>query len=236
MSSRTRPPVWETEYDERYDDREYYDEEPARPPRSGRRPPQRQVRKVGLPIVGIALAGGLLMGYLANSGGGGTVTHTVTATKTVTAPAGTGAAADETGAAAGATAAGAEQRATVALAILNGSGESGLAAATADQARTLGYQDVTEGNSPEPATADRVLYRSGAESQARLVATDLGLPAPLPAAQDTAANAEPAADVIVVLGGTGATGGSAADATSGGAAADGTSGGAADGTSGSATQ
>jgi hypothetical protein len=61
---------------------------------------------------------------------------------------------------------------------------------------------VTEGNSPEPATADRVLYRQGAEAQARLVATDLGLPAPLPAAQDTAANAEPAADVIVVLGGT----------------------------------
>jgi hypothetical protein len=70
-----------------------------------------------------------------------------------------------------------------------------------------------------------VLYRAGAEAQARLVATDLGLPAPLPAAQDTAANAEPAADVIVVLGGTGATGGTAADATSG-AAADGAAAGA----------
>jgi LytR cell envelope-related transcriptional attenuator len=224
VSSRTRPPVWETEYDERYDDRDHYDEEPARP-RGGRRPPQRQIRKVGMPIVGLALAGGLLVGYLANSGGGGTVTETVTATKTVTA--GQGAAADETGAGTGATASGAASRASVALAILNGSGESGLAAATADQARTLGYQDVTEGNSPEPATADRVLYRQGAEPEARLVATDLGLPAPLPAAQDTAANAEPAADVIVVLGGT--QGGSAASdaAASDGTAADGT---AADGT------
>jgi hypothetical protein len=206
VSSRTRPPVWETEYDERYDERDYYDEEPARP-RGGRRPPSRQVRKVGMPIVGLALAGGLLVGYLANSGGGGTVTETVTATKTVTAAAAAGPAADETGAAtgataAGATAAGAASRSSVSLAVLNGSGEAGLAAATADQARTLGYTDVTEGNSPEPATADRVLYRQGAESQARLVATDLGLPAPLPAAQDTAANAEPAADVIVVLGGT----------------------------------
>ena len=218
MSSRTRPPVWETEYDERYDDRDHYDEEPARP-RGGRRPPQRQVRKVGLPILGLALAGGLLVGYLANSGGGGTVTETVTATKTVTAAA--GAAADEAGAGTGATAAGSASRATVALAVLNGSGESGLAAATADQARTLGYTDVTEGNSPEPATADRVLYRQGAEAEARLVATDLGLPAPLPAAQDTAANAEPAADVIVVLGGThGAAAGDAA-ASDGTAAGDG---------------
>lgn len=220
MSSRTRPPVWETDFDERYDDRDdHYDEEPARP-RGGRRPPQRQVRKVGMPIVGLALAGGLLVGYLANSGGGGTVTETVTATKTVTA--GQGAAADATGAGTGATASGAASRASVALAILNGSGESGLAAATGDQARTLGYQDVTEGNSPEPATADRVLYRQGAEAEARLVATDLGLPAPLPAAQDTAANAEPAADVIVVLGGT--QGGAAASdaAASDGTAADGT--------------
>jgi hypothetical protein len=213
VSSRTRPPVWETDYDERYDDRDdYYDEEPVRP-RNGRRPPQRQVRKVGMPIVGLALAGGLLVGYLANSGGGGTVTETVTATKTITA--GQGAAADEAGAGTGATAAGSAQRASVALAILNGSGESGLAAATGDQARTLGYQDVTEGNSPEPATADRVLYRPGSEAAARLVATDLGLPAPLPAAQDTAANAEPAADVIVVLGGTH----SASDATASDAAA-----------------
>ncbi len=215
MSSRTRPPVWETEYDERYDDRDHYDEEPARP-RGGRRPPQRQIRKVGMPIVGLALAGGLLVGYLANSGGGGTVTETVTATKTVTAAA--GAAADETGAASGATAA---SRASVALAILNGSGESGLAGATAEQARTLGYADVTEGNSPEPATADRVLYRQGAEAEARLVATDLGLPAPLPAAQDTAANAEPAADVIVVLGGTQGAAASDAAASDGTAAAGG---------------
>ncbi|HET6690825.1 MAG TPA: LytR C-terminal domain-containing protein [Miltoncostaeaceae bacterium] len=224
MSSRTRPPVWETEYDERYDDRDHYDDEPVRQ-RGGRRPPQRQVRKVGIPIVGLALAGGLLMGYLANSGGGGTVTETVTATKTVTAA--QGAAADETGAGTGATAAASASRGSVALAILNGSGESGLAAATADQARTLGYQDVTEGNSPEPATADRVLYRSGAEAQARLVATDLGLPAPLPAAQDSAADAEPSADVVVVLGGTQAGGGASDAAASDGTAADGASGGAA---------
>ena len=210
MSSRTRPPAWETEYD---DERDFYDDEPVRV--RGRRPPPRQVRKVGLPVVGLVLAGGLLVGFLANSGGGGTVTETVTATRTVTA------------APAADAASGAASRATIALAVLNGSNESGLAGTTAEQARSLGYQDVTEGNAPTPATADRVLYRQGSEAQARQVATDLSLPAPLPAAQDEAAAAQPAADVIVVLGGTGGaaddTGGAAADDT-GGAAADDTAG------------
>ena len=192
MSSRTRPPAWETEYD---DEREYYDDEPVRV--RGRRPPPRQVRKVGLPLVGLALAGGLLVGFLANSGGGGTVTETITATRTVTAPP------------AGDTASGASSRATIALAVLNGSDQSGLAGTTAEQARSIGYQDVTEGNAPTPATTDRVLYRQGSEAQARQVATDLSLPAPLPAAQDDAATAQPAADVIVVLGGTGVSAGAA---------------------------
>ena len=66
-----------------------------------------------------------------------------------------------------------------------------------------------------------MLYRQGAEAEARLVATDLGLPAPLPAAQDTAANAEPAADVIVVLGGTQGAAASGAAASDGTAAAGG---------------
>ena len=89
---------------------------------------------------------------------------------------------------------------TIALAVLNGSGEAGLAGTTAEQARSLGYEDVTEGNAPTPAQADRVLFRQGAEAQARQVATDLSLPDPLPAAGDEAAATEPGADVIVVLG------------------------------------
>ena len=184
MSSRTRPPAWESEYEEQ----DYYDDEPVRT-RGRRPPPRRPMRKVALPIVGLAAAGGLLVGFLANSGGGGTVTTTVTATRTVTAPP---AAAD--------TASGPATRATIALAVLNGSGEAGLAGTTAEQARSLGYEDVTEGNAPTPAQADRVLFRQGAEAEASQVATDLALPDPVPAAGDEAAAVEPDAKVIVVLG------------------------------------
>lgn len=192
MSSRIRPPAWETEYEQ-----DHYDDEPARQ-RGRRTPPPRHVRKVGLPALGLAVAGALLVGFLANSGGGGTVTQTVTATRTVKAPAAAAA-----GAAVGAS--GAASRSAITLAVLNGSGRAGLAASTASQARALGYTSVTESNSPQPATSDRVLYRHGAQAKARQVATDLNLPAPLPAAQDAAVTAPQAraAEVIVVLGSSG---------------------------------
>ena len=156
-TTRSRPPD--------LDDLDW-DEPPSRRP-----PPRRPrgggaARKVGLPVVGGALVIGLLVGFLANSGGGGTTT--VTETRTVTAPA----------AASAPAASGAASRANIALAVLNGSDEAGLAKRTADQARSLGYSLVTEGNAPAAAVADSVVFGAGAAAQARQVAADLGLPPP----------------------------------------------------------
>ena len=191
-TTRTRPPD--------LDDLDW--EEPP-----SRRPPPRRprgggaARKVGLPVVGGALVVGLLVGFLANSGGGGTTT--ITETRTVTAPA----------AASAPAASGAASRGDIALAVLNGSDEAGLAGRTADQARALGYGLITDGNAPTAASADSVVFREGAAAKARQVAADLDLPAPTRmAADDPLAAVEPGADVIVVLGPTGAATG-AADAT-----------------------
>ena len=186
-TTRSRPPD--------LDDLDW-DEPPSRRP-----PPRRPrgggaARKVGLPVVGGALVIGLLVGFLANSGGGGTTT--VTETRTVTAPAATSAPA----------ASGAASRADIALAVLNGSDEAGLAGRTADQARSLGYELVTEGNAPTAAVSDSVVFREGAAAKARQVAADLGLPPPTKmTAGDALASVEPGADVIVVLGPTGAAAG-----------------------------
>lgn len=183
VSSRTRLPERE-ELD--------WDEPPSRrppPPRTPRRAP----RTVALPIAGGAVLLALLVGFLANSGGGGTTT--ITETRTVTAPS----------TAAAPSASGEASRADIALAILNGSDESGLAGRTAAQAQGLGYELVSEGNAPEPESTDRVLYRQGAAAKARQVAEDLGLPAPTRlAADDAIASVEPGAEVIVALGPTGA--------------------------------
>lgn len=183
MSTRTRPP--------QRDDLDW-DEPPSRrpPPRSPRRPG----RSVALPVAGGAVVVALLVGFLANSGGGGTTT--ITQTRTVTAPSSTAAPSTS----------GAASRADIALAVLNGSDESGLAGRTAAQAQALGYELVTEGNAPEPETTDRVLYRQGAASKARQVAADLDLPAPTKlAADDAIAAVEPGAEVIVALAGAGGT-------------------------------
>jgi hypothetical protein len=190
-TTRTRPPD--------LDDLDW-DEPPSRRP-----PPRRPrgggaARRVGLPVVGGALVIGLLVGFLANSGGGGTTT--VTETRTVTAPAAASAPATS----------GAASRADIALAVLNGSDEAGLAGRTADQARGLGYQLVTDGNAPTAESADRVVFREGAAAKARQVAADLGLPAPAKmAVDDPLAAVEPGADVIVALGPSGASAGAAAD-------------------------
>ncbi len=187
MSSRTRPPELDLDW-----------EEPVRPARRRRppAPPPRQMRRFGLPIVGAALFIGLVVGYLVSAGSAGTTT--VTETTTVTAPAAVPPPVSASGPA---------SRAGIALVVLNGSDEAGLAGRTAEEARTLGYDEVTEGNAPAPEAGDRVLYQRGAAAEARQVADDLGLPDPvrLPATDPIADAVDPSAQVIVALGPTGVT-------------------------------
>lgn len=184
MSSRGREPDWDDDWEGR--------------DRGGRRrpAPRRPARTFGLPIVAGALLVGLIIGFVASCGGGGT--KTVTETQTVTAP--------QSSTPGAAVPSGAASRATIALAFLNGSGESGLAASRADAARALGYQNVTVGDAPSPVTSDRVVYRKGAAARAAQVAQDLGLGAPtlLPAG-DPVLTTAPDASVIVLLGPSGAT-------------------------------
>jgi LytR cell envelope-related transcriptional attenuator len=184
---RGREPDWD-------DDWEGRDRSPRRRPA-----PRRPARTFGLPIVAAALVVGLIIGFVASCGGGGT--KTVTETQTVTAPTG-----GSSGSGTSAIPSGAASRATIALAFLNGSGESGLAASRADAARALGYQNVTVGDAPSPVTSDRVVYRKGAAGRAAQVAQDLGLDAPtlLPAG-DPVLTTAPDASVIVLLGPSGAT-------------------------------
>lgn len=166
-------------------------EEPVRPRR--RRSPPR-ARTVGLPVVAAALVGGLFAGYVVSGGGG---TTTVTQTRTVTAP--------PAEVASGVRPSAEASRSTIALAVLNGSGESGLAAGTAEQARGIGYERVTEGNAPAPVASDVVLHRQGAAPSAARVAEDLGLPEPeLAPVGDPALAAAPDAEVVVLLGPSGA--------------------------------
>jgi hypothetical protein len=195
VSTATRPPVRER---------------PPSAPRSSRRPPRGRgggpgALRFGLPVLGGALAFGLLIGYVAHGGGKTTTVtsvHTVTAKAAATTPA-------------GGTAAGAEARGRIVLAVLNGSSETGLAKRTADEARTLGYRSVTEGNAPSPASASKVYFRAGSAPEGRQVAQDLGLPAPtrLPLDGDLDQAVPVDAQVIAVLGATGA-----GDATAGAAA------------------
>lgn len=185
MSSRTRPPERESDFD--------WEEPYHSAPRRGRPPTRRAPRKVALPVVGIALVAGLGIGYMASGGGG---TSTVTATTTVTTAA-TPAAPQ---------ASGADSRPNIDLAILNASGENGLAASTAELVRGMGYVKITEGNAPSRVAADRVLYRPGAEAQALQVASDLNTDAPSPLADASGvAEAAPDADVIVLMGPTSAS-------------------------------
>ena len=189
-TSRTRAPRRETDsYDDEYDD------VPAR----GRRGPSGPTaRRFGLPVVAAALVGGLFVGYIVSSGGSGTAT--VTETKTVSAP--------SSAAAPGAAAAsGAASRATIALTVLNGSGESGLAGRTAQTAKQLGYTTVTAADAPSPTTSSQVVYREGFAAEAQQVATDLDLPTPTLAQTGSGLlAASPNAQVVVVLGSAAATG------------------------------
>jgi hypothetical protein len=186
VSSRIRPPRGETDYgyEPEYEDYDEWDA-PSRGRRGGR-PPRRRARTFAAPVVAGAAVLGLLIGWVAHSGGGGTTT--VTQTKTVTAPAPTAAATPAS-------------RPDTVLAVLNGSGEAGLAARTAETARGLGYTQVTEGNAPELVASDQVLYRAGAAAKARQVAQDLDLPSPTRLTSSDPLSVDPAAaDVYVVLG------------------------------------
>jgi hypothetical protein len=207
-TSRTRQSRLESD---RYEDE--YDE----PPRRGGRGSSGGLaaRRFGLPVVAAALVGGLFVGYIVSSGGSGTAT--VTETKTVSAP-------DATASAPGAaTASGAASRASINLAVLNGSSQSGLARGTADTAEGLGYQNVFAADAPSPATSSQVVYREGFAPQAQQVADDLQLPAPVPATVGSGVLAvAPDAQVVVVLGAS-ATTGAAAGTDSGAATGSGAS-------------
>jgi hypothetical protein len=180
VSSRTRLPERESEFS--------WEEPYSSSPRRRRPPERRSPRKVALPVVGIALVVGLAIGWMVSGGGS---TTTVTETTTVTTAA----------APAAPVASGPESRPTIALAILNGSGEDGLAASTAELVRGMGYTQVTEGNAPSQVAADRVLYRPGAEAQALQVAADLNTAPPAPLADASGvAEAAPDADVVAIMG------------------------------------
>lgn len=93
-------------------------------------------------------------------------------------------------------------RADIALAVLNGTGEAGLAASTAGQAESLGYVAVPTGNAPSQTGADVVYFRSGQRPAARRVARDLQIDAvrPLPGGGALGDELPETADVVVVLG------------------------------------
>jgi hypothetical protein len=94
-------------------------------------------------------------------------------------------------------------RSTVRLAVLNGTGVTGLAGRTATTAEGLGYLNVEKGNAPAQSGASVVYYRPGSREAAVQVAQDLhilGGTSPLPASGALAEAAPPDADVIAVLG------------------------------------
>jgi hypothetical protein len=93
-------------------------------------------------------------------------------------------------------------RSTVRLAVLNGTGVTGLAGRTATTAEADGYVNVATGNAPAQSGASVVYFRPGSRDAAQQVAQDLeisGGVAALPAGGALAEAAPPDADVIVVL-------------------------------------
>jgi hypothetical protein len=96
-------------------------------------------------------------------------------------------------------------RSEIALVVLNGTDTAGLAAATAAEAESVGYTGVTTGNAPTSTDPSTAYHATGQEDAAGRVARDLRIDAiaPLPASgaiADAARAADPAADVVVVLG------------------------------------
>jgi hypothetical protein len=93
-------------------------------------------------------------------------------------------------------------RADIALAVLNGTTTTGLAAQTAGEAEGLGYVGVTAGNAPTSTKPTIVYFRSGQRAAAQRVARDLqvGAVQQLPASGALADAAPDEADVVLVLG------------------------------------
>lgn len=93
-------------------------------------------------------------------------------------------------------------RGDIALTVLNGTTQAGLAASTAGRAESLGYVGVTAGNAPTQARGDVVYFRAGQRPAARRVARDLQIDAvrPLPGGDVLGDELPETADVVVVLG------------------------------------
>lgn len=97
-------------------------------------------------------------------------------------------------------------RGDIALAVLNGTDVTGLAADTAAKAESLGYEGVISGNAPTSEDPTTVYFATADdEPAAARVAEDLEftVTAQLPVSGDVAvaaAGAAPEADVVVVLG------------------------------------
>ena len=92
---------------------------------------------------------------------------------------------------------------SVAVAVLNGTTVTGLAAETAEELAALGYADVATGNAPATSGASVVYYREGAEAAAERLAGDAGAAggtAALPATGELADAVPAEAQVALVLG------------------------------------
>jgi hypothetical protein len=128
------------------------------------------------------------------TGSSGTTTGTGTSGGTATAPPATTTAAEEPAAP--------PDRADIALAVLNGTSTTGLAAQTAGEAEGLGYVGVTAGNAPTSSSPTIVYFRAGQRAAAQRVARDLqvGAVQQLPATGALADAAPDEAEVVLVLG------------------------------------
>ena len=93
--------------------------------------------------------------------------------------------------------------ASLPVAVLNGTGVTGLAAQTAERLAGLGYEDVATGNAPATSGPTTVYYRAGAEAAGERLAEDAGAAggaAPLPASGELADAVPAGAQVALVLG------------------------------------
>ena len=145
---------------------------------------------------------GFVLGYMiADDGGpatvvaGDTTTESAEPPPTDTAPAGTTVTAEEEPPP--------PEPEAVAVAVLNGTSVTGLAASTAEQLSGLGYAEVATGNAPATSGPTTVYYRDGAAAAAERLAEDVGAAggaAPLPATGELADAVPADAQVALVLG------------------------------------
>ena len=93
-------------------------------------------------------------------------------------------------------------RADIGLTVLNGTGETGLAARIAGEAEGLGYNGVTAGNAPTTTDPSIVYFRTGQRAAALRVAKDLQIDSvrALPASGSLAGAVPDGVNVAIVLG------------------------------------